>query len=39
MILSYVLALLTRKPAFSWSPALDLSNNEIRSALMAGAQY
>ena len=39
MILSYVLAFLARKPAFSWTPALDLSNSEIRSALIPGAQY
>ncbi len=39
MILSYVLALLARKPAFSWTPSLDLSNNEVRSALIPGVQY
>ena len=39
MILSYILALLARKPAFSWMPALDLSDNGVRSALMPGAQY
>lgn len=39
MIISYILSLLARKPAFSWSPALDLSDNKVRSALMPGAQY
>ena len=39
MILSFVLARLARKPAFAWLPALDLSNNEVRSTLMPGAQY
>jgi hypothetical protein len=39
VILSYILALLARKPGFSWMPALDLSDNEVRSALMPGAQY
>jgi len=39
MILSYLLAFLARKPAFSWMPALDLSNNEVRSALIPGTQY
>jgi hypothetical protein len=37
MILSFILSLLARKPAFSWMPALDLSNNEVRSALMPGS--
>ena len=39
MILSYILAYLARKPAFSWMPSLDLSNNEVRSALIPGTQY
>ena len=39
MILSYVLALLARKPAFAWRPALDLSDNGVRSTLIPGAQY
>lgn len=39
MILSFVLSLLARKPAFSWVPALDLSDNEVRSTLIPGVQY
>ncbi len=39
MFLSYILALMARRPAFSWQPALDLSDNSVRSQLIAGAQY
>ena len=39
MILSFVLSLLARKPAFSWMPELDLSDNEVRSTLIPGVQY
>ena len=39
MILSFILALLARETAFSWTPSLDLSDNEIRSALIPGVQY
>lgn len=39
MILSYILSLLSRKPAFSWKPALDLSDNGVRSTLIPGGQY
>jgi hypothetical protein len=39
MILSFILAVMARKSAFSWKPALDLSDNEIRSALIPGVQY
>ena len=42
MILSFILSLLSRRgsPAtrpFSWSPALDLTDNEIYSTLLPGS--
>lgn len=39
MFVSFLLSLLNRSQAFAWSPALDLTDNEIRSILMPGAQY
>ena len=39
MFVSFLLSLLTRSRAFSWTPALDLTDNEVRTALMPGAQY
>jgi hypothetical protein len=39
MILSFILALLSRETGFSWKPSLDLSDNAIRSALIPGVQY
>ncbi len=39
MFLSFLLARLNRSPRFVWSPALDLSDHEVYSALIPGAQY
>lgn len=38
MLVSLVLSWLARQPRFTWSPALDLSNNEVRSTLLPGGQ-
>jgi hypothetical protein len=39
MFLSFLLARLNRAPQFVWSPALDLSDHAVYSALIPGAQY
>jgi hypothetical protein len=39
MILTFLLARLKRSRRFVWSPALDLENREIFSALIPGVQY
>lgn len=39
MILSFVLSLLSRSSRYNWMPALDLSDSEVVSALIPGAQY
>ena len=38
MFLSLLLSWLARRPAFSWSPSLDLSDNEVYSTLLPGGQ-
>jgi hypothetical protein len=37
MLLALVLSYLKRKPRFVWSPALDLRDHEVLSALLPGA--
>jgi hypothetical protein len=39
MFLSFLLARLNRSPRFVWSPALDLSDHAVYSALIPHAQY
>jgi hypothetical protein len=39
MFVSLILSLLSGSSRFSWSPALDLEDHAIRSALIPGAQY
>lgn len=39
MLVSLLLSLLNRSSAFAWTPALDLTDNGIRTTLMPGAQY
>ncbi len=39
MFVSLILSFLARRAAFAWSPSVDLSDNEVRSTLLAGAQY
>jgi hypothetical protein len=39
MLLSFILSFFSRSKAFVWSPALDMSNNEVVSTLIPGAQY
>lgn len=39
MILSFILSRLARRSGFSWSPALDLSNDRLYMTLLPGAQY
>jgi hypothetical protein len=39
MFLSFLLSYLGRSRAFAWTPALDLADNEVYSALIPGAQY
>ena len=39
MILTFILSRLQRAPAFAWSPALNLEDNAIYSALIPGTQY
>ena len=39
MFLSFLLARINRAPHFVWSPALDLSDHAVYSALIPGAQY
>lgn len=38
MLLTFLLARLHRRP-FNWSPALDLSDRTVLSALIPGTQY
>ena len=37
MLLSLLLSYFNRRPAFSWSPAVDLSDNVVRSTLLPGS--
>lgn len=37
MLLAFLLARL--QPRFAWSPALDLSDRQVYSALIPGTQY
>ena len=39
MFLSFILSRLSRRPAFTWRPSLDLSDNTIYSTLIPGTQY
>jgi hypothetical protein len=39
MLVTFVLSLFNRTPAFAWSPALDLSDNQVISTLIPGTQY
>ena len=39
MFVSLILSALSRRKAFMWSPALDLSDREVYSALLPGTQY
>lgn len=39
MLLSFLLSRLNRSRRFVWSPALDLSDHEVYSALIPGTQY
>lgn len=39
MFISLLLSFLSRREAFRWSPALDLSNHEVYSTLLPGTQY
>jgi hypothetical protein len=39
MLLSFILARLSRSARFVWSPALDLNDRVVYSALIPGAQY
>ena len=38
MLLSLFLSWLSRRPSFSWSPSLNLSDNEVYSTLLPGGQ-
>lgn len=38
MLISMLLSFLSRRSAFVWSPALDLSDNAVRSTLLPGGQ-
>ena len=39
MILTFLLARLSRPTRFVWTPALDLSDRAVYSALIPGTQY
>ena len=39
MFLSFVLSYLSRPSRYVWSPSLDMTNNEVVSTLIPGAQY
>ncbi len=39
MIVTFVLSLLNRSPRFSWKPALDITDGQVVSTLLPGAQY
>jgi|SoiMethySBSTD1v2_1073268.scaffolds.fasta_scaffold746256_2 hypothetical protein len=39
MFLSFLLSRLSRPARFVWTPALDLSDHEVYSALIPGTQY
>jgi hypothetical protein len=39
MFLSLILSRFIKSARFTWSPALDLTDHQIRSTLIAGAQY
>ena len=39
MFLAFLLSYLSRSPRYVWSPALDLRDHAIFSALIPGTQY
>ncbi len=39
MFVTFLLSLFNRTPRFAWTPALDLTDGQVVSTLIPGAQY
>ncbi len=39
MFLTYILSLFARPRRFAWTPALDMTDGQVVSTLIPGAQY